>query len=422
MNYTDSARVAGVCELCGFVKTDEIFEADLVIANSCIVRQRSEDKAVGFVRNVKKHNPKVVVAITGCAIGDPKTCQQVSKSPFLDFVFDIKNLKNLPSKLKEFFKIELAEKNYFCGENYLAIPQKIENEIQVGIPIMTGCNNFCSYCIIPYARGREVSRKMEDILLECEIAVKNGAKEITLLGQNVNSYREENEKNTFPQLLKEVDKLSQIGLSRTQFMSAHPKDFSDETIAVLNNMKTFCNHIHLPIQHGSNRILKLMNRNYSTEDFELIIEKIKKKNPECRFTTDIIVGFPGETAQDFQELCDFAEKIKFDFSFTAIYSSRRGTPAAEMENQINVAEKRRRFHIFDDIIKKHAFANRDQQFGKKKTVLVESARQENNQWQNIGRSRDFLEIEFFSDTKEVGQELEVEIVGRRNYILKGQRC
>ena len=418
MNYTDSARVAELCERCGFIQTDDVFEADLVIANSCIVRQRSEDKAVGFVREVKKKNKKVVVAITGCAVGDPKTRKQVEKSEFLDFTFDIRDLQNLPKKLKEFFDFELEED--FCGESYLAVPQKIENKFQVAIPITTGCDNFCSYCIIPYARGREVSRKMEDILSECREAVENGAKEITLLGQNVNSYKDENGKNAFPRLMKEVDKLSEFGLSRTKFMSAHPKDFLDETIEVLSQMKTFCNHVHLPTQHGSNRILKLMNRGYTTEDFEKIIEKIRAKFPNCRFTTDIIVGFPGETEEDFQELCEFAKRMEFDFSFTAIYSSRRGTPAAEMDGHIEVKEKRRRFHAFDDVGKEYAFANRDKRLGESLSVLVESAREEDGKWKNIGRSRDFLEVEFFSDDNEVGREVEVEIVGRRNYILKGE--
>jgi tRNA-2-methylthio-N6-dimethylallyladenosine synthase len=416
MNYTDSARIAAVCEKCGFSETDEIEKADLIIANSCIVRQKSEDKAVGFVREVKKQDPKIVVAITGCAIGDPKTKKQVTKSPFLDFVFDIKDLQNLPQQLKEFFNFEFES---FCGENYLSVPQKIENPAQVAIPITTGCNNFCSYCIIPYARGREISVSMKKILTECREAVKNGAKEITLLGQNVNSYQDENNKNAFPKLLQEVDKLAEFGLSRTKFMSAHPKDFSDETIAVLREMKTFCNHIHLPTQHGSNRILKLMNRNYSVKNFELIIQKIKKHFPTCRITTDIIVGFPDETEEDFCELCDFAEKIKFDFSFTAIYSPRRGTPAAEMENQIDVIEKRRRFHIFDEIIKKHAWANRDKFLQKTLVVLVESAREKNGKWQNIGRSREFLEVEFFSNKNEIGREVVVKIEKRRNYILVG---
>ncbi len=420
MNYTDSARVAEICEKCGFEKTDDIFAADLVIANSCIVRQRSEDKAIGFIRNVKRGNKKVVVAITGCAVGDLKTRKKIEKLKFLDFAFDIRNLTNLPDKLKEFFDLELKETSYFCGKNYFSVPQKIENSAQVAIPITMGCDNFCSYCIIPYARGREVSRKMEDILHECEEAVSQGAKEITLLGQNVNSYKDENGKNAFPRLLLEVDKLSALGLSRTKFMSAHPKDFSDETIEVLSKMKTFCNHVHLPTQHGSNRILKCMNRNYSTEDFELIIEKIKKKFPTCGITTDIIVGFPGETEEDLQDLCDLAERMKFDFSFTAIYSSRRGTPAAEMDGHIEVTEKRRRFHVFDDVIKKYAFANRDKYLGKTLSILVESSRKEDGKWKNIGRSREFLETEFFSDGNEVGKEVDVEVVGRRNYILKGK--
>lgn len=418
MNYTDSARVAEICEKCGFEKTDDVFAADLVIANSCIVRQRSEDKAVGFVREVKKKNKNVVVAITGCAVGDPKTRKQVEKSKFLDFVFDIRDLQSLPEKLKGFFDFELAEN--FCGESYLSVPQKIENPSQVAIPIATGCDNFCSYCIIPYARGREVSRKMSDILRECREAVSQGAKEITLLGQNVNSYKDENGKNAFPRLLLEVDKLSALGLSRTKFMSAHPKDFSDETINALSEMKTFCNHVHLPTQHGSNRILKLMNRGYDTEDFELIIKKIKKRFPTCGITTDIIVGFPGETEEDLKKLCELADRIKFDFSFTAIYSPRRGTPASEMDGHLDAAEKRRRFHVFDDVIKKHAFANRDEFLGKSLSILVESAREEDGKWKNIGRSREYLEVEFFSDRNEVGKEVEVEIVGRRNYILKGE--
>ena len=475
MNYSDSERIANFLEILGFTESKAKDKANLCIINTCSVRQKAEDKAIGFLTNWKKNNPKNFVGLTGCMIrntGIPETVKdKIFKNKRIDFIFQIKDLLDLQKILNNFFS-QLSE-NFFSTsfktcpfpfyqiseetttidtnktkqlikksvqksnnqiqdcetdknflnkpKSYFAIPPKIKNKTQVFVPIMTGCNKFCSYCIVPYSRGPEVSRPLDQIFFECENLVKNGAKEITLLGQNVNSYMHENKKN-FPLLLKKIDTLHKKGLSRLRFTSSHPQDFSEETLDILFNMKTFCSHIHIPAQHGSDPILKKMNRNYTKKNFLDIVKNIRKKNPNISLTTDIIVGFPGETEKNFEELCDFAKEVEFDFSYTAIFSSRPNTAAAEMKSEfIDYNTKKQRFRIFDNIIKKTAFRRRKKIIGSTLEILVEnSVLQKNNKWKNIGRSREFLETEFFSDKNLLHQEVDVKIVGNKNYILQGE--
>jgi len=428
MNYSDSERVATVLDLCG-LKESKNETADLLVVNTCSVRQKSEDKAYGFIVQYKKDHPEVLIAVTGCMVRQTGN-KSNSKDKLLqydpiDLVFRIEDTARLPKLLESYFTdldLEKFVSNFGGGtvENYFQINPKVTNKSQVLVPIMQGCDKFCSYCIVPFTRGREFSRSIKDIVKECEKQVENGAIEITLLGQNVNSYSVDGKK-CFPVLLREIDKLAKKGLSRLRFVSHHPQDFTDEMIDTLASMKTNCAYVHLPVQHGSNRILKKMNRNYTIEEYEDKIAKIRKKIPGCTIATDIIVGFPGETEEDFAELCDFARRMKFDFSYTAIFSPRRGTKAAEMKEEfVPLDIKKKRFHALDKIIKETSFDNREKSIGKVLEVLVEtSERLPNGKFRNSGRSRELFETWFDSEEDLFGKEVPVKITGRNGYVLEG---
>ncbi|MCF7917518.1 tRNA (N6-isopentenyl adenosine(37)-C2)-methylthiotransferase MiaB [Candidatus Gracilibacteria bacterium] len=440
MNYSDSERVAAVLEQCGFVKAHQDQAPDLQIVNTCSVRQRSEDKAYGFIVSTKKNCPETIVAVTGCMVrqtGDRSSSQdELLRYDPVDVVFRIEDVARLPKLLESRFPTHDFS-SYFqhlqipgsgCLDpgidseaNYFNVVPKVENKTQVFVPIMQGCDKFCTYCIVPYTRGRESSRPMEDIFSECERHVVNGALEITLLGQNVNSYTD-NGKKCFSELLRKIDTLHTKGLSRLRFTSAHPQDFTDDVIDVLAKMKTSCPYIHLPVQHGANRVLRAMNRNYTVEKYESIVYKIRKAIPDAILATDIIVGFPGETESDFQELLDFAKRIEFDFSYTAIFSPRRNTPASRMQKDfISLDEKRGRFHRLDDVVKKTAFAHRDLFLNKDVQILVETSLPQKNGLQlNGGRSREFFEVYFESGRNFIGREVNVCITGRKGYVLEGE--
>lgn len=328
MNYSDSERIARVLENCGFEKTEDFEKADFIVVNTCSVRQTAENKAYGFLIQQKKNHPHSVMAVSGCMVrqtGNRENSKDnLLKHKPIDFVFRIEDCAKLPKLLEHYFpKHNFVHFVQQFGngsiENYFQIVPKVENSAQVFVPIMQGCNKFCTYCIIPYTRGGEISRPMTDIISECKQLVEKGAKEITLLGQNVNSYVQDG-KRCFPDLLEKIDSLHKKGLSRLRFTSPHPQDFTKSVIETLAKMKTACPYIHLPLQHGADNVLRSMNRNYSVSQYEAIIEKIRAKIPNCTISTDIIVGFPGESEEDFQNLCALAQRVKFDFSYTAIFS------------------------------------------------------------------------------------------------------
>lgn len=434
MNHSDSERVSRTLEQAGFSPAAYEEEADLMVVNTCSVRQKSEDKVHGFMKSLKKQNKQVKIAITGCMVrqtGDITTSKDaLLKFENVDIVFRIEDTARLPKLLELQFPdhdFSAYAENFGSGtvENYFKIVPKVENKFQVFVPIMQGCDKFCTYCIVPYTRGRELSRPMEDIIAECETLVENGAKEITLLGQNVNSYTDggnATHKRCFAELLQKVDQLHEKGLSRVRFMSAHPQDFTDDVIDALSTMQTSCDYIHLPVQHGSDKTLRAMNRNYTIDKYEKIIEKIRQKMPNCSLATDIIVGFPGEDDTQFQELCDFAERMKFDFSFTAIFSPRKNTPAARMKDDfVPMKIKKGRFAKFDQLIKKHAFARREKFIGKSIEVLVEKSElTKHGTFRNQGRSREFFEVWFESGRPFIGKEILVDIEKTAGYVLHGK--
>lgn len=339
MNARDSEKLEGILSIIGFAKVDSEEAADLVLYNTCTVREHANLKVygrLGYLKTIKKKNPHMLIALCGCMMQEETVVEKIKKSyRFVDLVFGTHNLYKFA---------ELLYNRISSGKITIDIWQdtdKIVEELPAdrkyffksGVNIMFGCNNFCSYCIVPYVRGRERSREPEQIISEIRRLVESGVSEIMLLGQNVNSYGK-TLKNpiTFAELLLEVEKIE--GLKRIRFMTSHPKDLSDELIQVMKSSKKICHQLHLPMQSGSSRILKEMNRKYTKESYLALVHKIREAIPDISLTTDIIVGFPGETEEDFAETLDVVRKVRFDSAFTFLYSKRTGTPAAAMDNQV----------------------------------------------------------------------------------------
>ena len=338
MNARDSEKLAGILETIGYGQTEEE-NADFVIFNTCTVRDNANQRVYGRLGELKwykKRNPGMKIALCGCMMQEESVIEKLKKSySFVDLIFGTHNIYKFAELL--YTLLETGERVIDIWKDTDKIVEELPVErkypFKSGINIMFGCNNFCSYCIVPYVRGRERSRQPEDILNEIRRLVKDGVSEVMLLGQNVNSYgRNLDRPVTFAQLLQETEKIQ--GLRRIRFMTSHPKDLSDELIDVMASSKKICRHLHLPLQSGSTRILEKMNRRYTKEQYVELVHKIRSRIPDMAITTDIIVGFPGETREDLEETMDVVRTVKFDNAFTFIYSKRTGTPAAAMENQV----------------------------------------------------------------------------------------
>ena len=338
MNARDSEKLTGILEEIGYVAAEDE-KADFVIYNTCTVRENANLRVygrLGVLHGYKKKNPNMTIALCGCMMQEPEVVEKLKKSyGFVDIIFGTHNIFKFAELIVRNFEekgmvIDIWKDTQEIVED---LPIERKYSFKSGVNIMFGCNNFCSYCIVPYVRGRERSRNPEDIIAEIKKLVADGVLEVMLLGPNVNSYGKNLENPmTFAQLLQEIEKIE--GLERIRFMTSHPKDLSDELIEAMANSKKICKHLHLPLQSGSSQILKVMNRRYDKEKYLALVEKIKKAIPDIGLTTDIIVGFPGETEEDFLETMDVVKKVRYDSAFTFIYSKRTGTPAAAMENQI----------------------------------------------------------------------------------------
>ena len=338
MNARDSEKLRGILELIGYELTEQE-EADFVLYNTCTVRENANLKVygrLGYLSGIKKKNPHMIIGLCGCMMQEPEVIEKIRKSyRFVDLVFGTHNIYKFAELLVAAFESDGTVFDIWKDTDKIVedLPAERTYSFKSGVNIMFGCNNFCSYCIVPYVRGRERSRRPGEIIGEIKNLVEDGVVEVMLLGQNVNSYGKGlDEPLNFAELLEEVEKIE--GLERIRFMTSHPKDLSDELIEVMAKSKKICRHLHLPLQSGSSRILKAMNRRYTKEQYLALAEKIKTAIPDISLTTDIIVGFPGETEEDFQETLDVVRKVRFDSAFTFIYSKRTGTPAAAMENQV----------------------------------------------------------------------------------------
>lgn len=347
MNSRDSEKIAGILKQIGYIETSSE-DADFVIYNTCTVRENANNRVygrLGYVGKLKQKHPGMLIALCGCMMQEASAIEKIKSSyRFVDIIFGTHNI----FKLAELLQIRLDSKRMVIDlwQNTDMIVENLPNDrkysFKAGVNIMFGCNNFCSYCIVPYVRGRERSRNPEDILDEIRSLARDGVVEIMLLGQNVNSYGKNLEKPmTFAKLLQEIEAIE--GIERIRFMTSHPKDLSDDLIDVMRHSKKLCKHLHLPIQSGSTRLLKIMNRRYTKESYLELVDKIRAAVPDISLTTDIIVGFPGETEEDFSDTLDVIQRVGYDSAFTFLYSKRTGTPAATMEGQVEEAVANERF-------------------------------------------------------------------------------
>ena len=375
MNFKDSEKFVGILTEMGYEETDDE-HADLVLYNTCTVRENANFKIygrLGYLSKIKENNPDMIVGLCGCMMQEKHVVEKLNKSyKFIDLIFGTHNLYNFPNLLYERLAEDHKVEEILEGTTKIVedLPTKRKYSFKSGVNIMYGCNNFCSYCIVPYVRGRERSRKPEDIIQEIEKLVSEGVVEIMLLGQNVNSYGKTfDEPITFAELLRRVSEID--GLKRIRFMTSHPKDLSDELIETMHSSEKICKQFHLPLQSGSDRILKEMNRHYTKDDYLELVKTLRKSVPDIGLSTDIIVGFPGETEEDFEETLDVIKKCRFDSVFTFIYSKRTGTPAAEMPDQVEESIIKDRFDRLLKVVNDISNEKINEKLGETVEVLIE---------------------------------------------------
>jgi len=423
MNARDSEKLTGILEQVGYVEAPDE-KADFVIYNTCTVRENANLKVyghLGLLKHEKKKNPNMRIALCGCMMQEPEVVEKLETSyRFVDLIFGTHNIFKFAELLASSFEKQKMVVDIWEGTEQIVedLPVERKYPFKSGVNIMFGCNNFCSYCIVPYVRGRERSRKPEDILKEIEALAKDGVVEVMLLGQNVNSYGKNLEPSmSFAQLLREVEKIE--GIKRIRFMTSHPKDLSDELIQVMKESQKICRHLHLPLQSGSTEILRVMNRRYTKEQYLQLAEKIRREIPDISLTTDIIVGFPGETDADFRETLDVVRKVRYDNAYTFIYSKRTGTPAAKMENQVPEAEVK--VH-FDELLKEVQEIAKEQAArfaGSTQEVLVEE-RNEHDETLLTGRMSNNLLVHFPGDISLIGTLQKVRLNECRGFYYMGE--
>ena len=424
LNENDSEKICGMLEQMNYFKTDNINESDFIIFNTCCVRENAEDKLFGKLGEVKKLKEQkgTIIAICGCMMQEKHIVDKIKKSyPFVDIIFGTHTMHKLPEDLYNVIseKSKIEDILDIDGEVIEGLPIKRNDKIKASVTIMNGCNNFCTYCIVPYVRGRERSRAPEDIINEVENLAKEGYKEITLLGQNVNSYKGNGNLGItkFSELLRAVNKIP--GIERIRFISPHPKDFSDDVIEAIRDCEKVCKIIHLPLQSGSSRILKKMNRKYTKEQFLDLVEKMKNNIPGLALSTDIIVGFPGETEEDFSDTLDVVDKVNFEQVYMFIYSRRVGTPADKMENQVPEELKHKRFNKLKALVESQIDGNNKKYVNTIQKVLVEGKSKTNDKILT-GRTDTNKVVNFEGDNSLIGNIIEIKIISEHMWYLKGE--
>ncbi len=422
MNVSDAERMAGQLASIGYEPTEAMGEADLILINTCCVRESAEDRVygkIGEIKHLKEQNPALIFGITGC-MAQKEGEALIRRAPHIDFVLGTNKVHELTHVVQE---IE-AERGHVVDVQFAetelpeGMPVARQNKFSVWVPIMYGCNNFCTYCIVPYVRGRERSRRPEEVVAEVREAVRQGAKEVTLLGQNVNSYGKDHKRADFADLLKMVDEVP--GIERVRFMTSHPKDLSDKLIETIRAGKHICEHIHLPVQHGSNRILRAMHRIYTVEDYRALVARIRAALPTVSLTTDLIVGFPGETEEDFSELLAFLREIRYDSAYTFLYSKRSGTPAATMDGQGPEKVKHERLERLMAVQDAISREKNEALLGTEAEVLVEGPSKHDAAVWN-GRTRTNKLVLFPHGEEQPGDLVRVKITQPQTWVLKGER-
>lgn len=423
MNAKDSEKLEGILETIGYVRT-ESEDCDFLIMNTCTVRENANLRVygrLGQLKKYKKKNPHMLIALCGCMMQESLVVEKIKESyRHVDIIFGTHNV----FKLAELIETKLDTKGMVIdiwegtSEIVEDLPSERKYDFKCGVNIMFGCNNFCTYCIVPYVRGRERSRKPEDIIKEIKELVADGVVEIMLLGQNVNSYGKNLEPQiTFAELLKQVEQID--GLKRIRFMTSHPKDLSDELIGVMADSKKICKHLHLPVQSGSSKVLKDMNRHYTKEQYLELVEKIKKAIPDISLTTDIIVGFPTETEEDFMETLDVVRRVRYDSAFTFIYSKRTGTPAASMEFASTDEEIKERFDMLLSEVQNIAKETCSRFEGTVCEVLVEGINEQDDSLVT-GRLSNNLLVHFPGSKELIGTFVKVKLSSSKGFYYLGE--
>ena len=427
MNFAEAERMEGQLREIGFESTEDAERADLILMHTCCVRETAEDKAygkIGEIKRLKREKPSLLFGVTGC-MAQKESEALIRRASHIDFVLGTGRIGELSCVVEELFAeregntarhvVDVAENGSLPEDG---TPAR-QGTVSAWVPIMYGCDNFCTYCIVPYVRGRERSRLPEDILHEIEDAAAKGFKEITLLGQNVNSYGKDHKQADFAELLQMADKVE--GIERVRFMTSHPKDLSPRLIAAVRDGQHICEHFHLPIQHGSDKILKAMNRNYTTEKYRRLVQSIRENVPGASLTTDLIVGFPGETEADFEALLDFLREIRYDAAYTFLYSPRSGTPAAKLEGQVPDEVKHERLERLMELQNRISLEINERLTGATQEVLIEGpSRTDEAVW--TGRTRTGkIALWPHRDGEKIGELAQVKITQPQTWVLKGER-
>lgn len=423
MNFKDSEKLMGILSEIGYEETDDE-HADLVLYNTCTVRENANLKIygrLGYLSKIKEKNPEMIIGLCGCMMQEPQVVEKLNKSyRFIDIIFGTHNIFLLAQLLYKRLISGHKVEDIWDGTTEIVeeLPTVRKYDFKSGVNIMYGCNNFCSYCIVPYVRGRERSRNPEDIIDEIKQLVANGVVEIMLLGQNVNSYGKTLENPiTFAQLLQRIEDIE--GLKRIRFMTSHPKDLSDELINVMAKSNKICKQMHLPLQSGSSRLLKIMNRHYNKEQYLTLVEKLRKEIPDIGITTDIIVGFPGETEEDFEETLDVVEKAQYDSAFTFIYSKRSGTPAAKMPDQVPEDVVKDRFDRLLSLVNSISKEKTKALEGSVQEVLVEEVNKKIPGYVS-GRLSNNSVVHFPADVSLIGSLVNVKLEEAKGFYYMGE--
>lgn len=422
-NAADGEKIKGMLEEMGYGFTDDTSKADFILFNTCAVRENAVERVfgnVGALKHLKKKNPNLIIAVCGCMVQQPLTAEKLKKTfPFIDIIFGTHVLHTLPQLLccclfegNRVFDISDSD-----GEIAEGLPVKRESNFKASVPIMYGCNNFCTYCVVPYVRGRERSRNPEDVISEVRSLVEEGYKDILLLGQNVNSYGKGTDVD-FPELLMRLDKLP--GEFKIEFMTSHPKDCTKRLIDVIAGSDKISHHLHLPVQCGSDRILKLMNRHYDVKSYLELVEYAREKIPDLNLTTDIIVGFPGEMREDFEKTLDLMKRVCFDSAFTFIFSPREGTKAAAMEDPISAEEKGEWFRELLQVQTDCGSKSYKKYIGKTLKVLCEGEGRTSEKYFN-GKSRQNIIVDFIGEKSDIGKFVDVKITDALAWALIGEK-
>lgn len=424
MNEHDSENIAGMLEALDYSHTPNPEEADVVVMNTCSVREHADKRFFGMLgqfKKQKKNNPNFIICICGCMPQQPHIVEEIRKSfGWVDIVFGTQTIAEFPNLLME--RIRTGKKQFSIIANNEEIPEEKESKREFKhkalVNITYGCNNFCTYCIVPYTRGREKSRSLRAVKQEIINLVNDGVKEVMLLGQNVNSFRD-TDGNNFAALIRALDEVE--GLERIRFMTSHPKDLSDELIACFGDCKKLCHNIHLPVQSGSDEVLRRMNRHYNRQRYMEIVEKLRATCPDLSISTDIIVGFPGETEEDFQDTLSLVREVQYDSAFTFIYSPRVGTPAAKYDNQIPENIKHNRFDRLVDEVNRCSAKKNSEYMGRNVDVMVDGA-SKNDAGAWSGRTDTFKLVNFTSEEPLTeGQMVSVRITETKTFSLDGEK-